>query len=412
MSTLSGLFGCCTVEGAPMRWRKRDMWKAGIAIAGMLLLMVFKVWVPVSAAGAQERVSGFTGTVTATVQATPTVDATVTALNKEKLAQEVQKLKNQNEPDLLGWLRTNAAVFVVVIGGLIGLFRWFGDRRSEREKRDEDRFQAVVADLGSNNIEARVGAAIMLCTFLQPGYERFYRQSFDLAVAHLRLRKPDLEIKDDPEAPVLASLNQALIVVFKAAFPRTREWVKQGSPSSRLQRLKARLKRILRSEKPFEPQYLDASRIRLDNAFLVPSDLERIWMREAFLKGTHLNGDNLNRANLRRADLSGAWLSAAHLNGADLSWANLNGTDLTKADLTEAHLLGADLCKTYLEGVNLSGADLRGVDLSENDRLSGIKLRGAKYNKGMMYERTHGIKPTQWPQGFDPKIAGLICVDC
>src|SRR5258708_36870111 len=120
MSTLSRLFGCCTVEGAPMRWRKRDMWKAGIAIAGMLLLMVFKVWVPVSAAGAQERVSGFNGTVTATVQATPTVDATVTALNKEKLAQEVQKLKNQNEPDLLGWLRTNAAVFVVVIGGLIG----------------------------------------------------------------------------------------------------------------------------------------------------------------------------------------------------------------------------------------------------------------------------------------------------
>ena len=390
-----------------MRWRKRDMWKAGIAIADMLLLMVLMVWVPVSAAGAQERVSGFIGTVTAPVQATPTVDTTVIALNKEKLAQEVQQLKNQNEPDLLGWLRTNAAVFVVVIGGLIGLFRWFGDRRSEREKRDEDRFQAVVADLGSNHIEARVGAAIMLCTFLQPGYERFYRQSFDLAVAHLRLRKPDLEIKDDPEAPVLASLNQALIVVFKAAFPRTREWVKQGSPSSRLQRLKARLKRILRREKPFEPQYLDASRIRLDNAFLVPSDLERIWMREAFLKGTHLNGANLNRANLRRADLSGAWLSEAHLNGADLSWANLNGTDLIKADLTEAHLRGADLCKAYLEGVNLCG-----VDLSENDRLSGINLRGAKYNKEMIYERTHGIKPTQWPQGFDPKIAGLTCVDC
>ena len=39
------------------------------------------------------------------VQETPTVDATVTALNKEKLAQEVQQLKNQNELDPFGWLR-------------------------------------------------------------------------------------------------------------------------------------------------------------------------------------------------------------------------------------------------------------------------------------------------------------------
>ena len=39
------------------------------------------------------------------VQKTPTVDATVTALNKEKLAQEVQQLKNQNELDPFGWLR-------------------------------------------------------------------------------------------------------------------------------------------------------------------------------------------------------------------------------------------------------------------------------------------------------------------
>src|SRR6266480_7764639 len=204
----------------------------------MLLLLVLMVWVPVSAAGAYEEVSGLAAPVTGTVQATPTVDATVAALNKEKLAQEVQQLKNQNEPDFFGWLRTNASILlstlVVVIGGLIGLFRWLGDRRdeqekrredqrseqekraeeqkrwlddrkaererrdeeqqrwlkdqeAEREKRAEERFQSAVTGLGSEREEARIGAAILLRTFLRKGYEQFYIQTFDLAVAYLRL---------------------------------------------------------------------------------------------------------------------------------------------------------------------------------------------------------------------------------
>ncbi len=83
-----------------MCWFKRDTWKTGIAIAGMLLLLVLMVCVPVPAVGAYEVTPGLATPVT--VQATPTIDATVTALNKEKLAQEVQQLKNQNEPDPLG----------------------------------------------------------------------------------------------------------------------------------------------------------------------------------------------------------------------------------------------------------------------------------------------------------------------
>src|ERR1051326_2076041 len=132
-----------------MRWLKKDRWKEGIAIAGVLLLLALIVWVPVPAAGAYEGALGLATPLAGTVQATPTEDATVTELNKEKLDQEIQQLKNQNEqlknqnaPDLFGWLRTNAAVLlstlVVVIGGLIGLFRWLGDRRDEHEKRRGD----------------------------------------------------------------------------------------------------------------------------------------------------------------------------------------------------------------------------------------------------------------------------------
>src|SRR6266581_1156209 len=153
--SLSVIFNHCTVEALRMHWLKRDRWKVHIDVAGMLLLLVLMVWVPGSVAAAQERVSGLVTPVTITVQATPTEDATVTALNKEKLAQEVQQLKNQNGPDLFAWLRMNASIFlstlVVVIGGLIGLGRWLADRRSEREKRAEERFQKVVEGLAGDN---------------------------------------------------------------------------------------------------------------------------------------------------------------------------------------------------------------------------------------------------------------------
>jgi hypothetical protein len=66
-----------------MRGLKRDLWKAGIAIAGMLLFLVLMAWIPASAADAEVRASGFAGPGTVTVQTTPTVDATVTALSKE-----------------------------------------------------------------------------------------------------------------------------------------------------------------------------------------------------------------------------------------------------------------------------------------------------------------------------------------
>src|SRR5947207_11105088 len=177
-----------------MRWPRRDTWKAGLTLASLPLLLVLMVWVSVSA-NAYEGKSGRARSVT--VQTTLTVDvtATITALNEEKLRQEIQQLKNQNEPDLLGWFRMNAAIFlstlVIVIGGLIGLFRWFGDRRGEREKRTEERFQSIVEGLGDEKEGRKVGAAIMLRTFLRPGYKQFYTQTFDLAVAHLRLRKAD-----------------------------------------------------------------------------------------------------------------------------------------------------------------------------------------------------------------------------
>ncbi len=186
-----------------MRWLKRDRWKAGIALTGILLLLVLMVWVPVSAAGTYEEVSGLAATVTGTVQATPTEDATVTALDKEKLAQEIDQLKNQNY-----WAWTTIGPILVGFAGILAALysfitwirnrqdeqkkrgeeqkRWLEDRKDEREKRAEERFQTVATGLGSERKEARIAAATILRTFLRAEYHQFHRQAFDLAVAYLQ----------------------------------------------------------------------------------------------------------------------------------------------------------------------------------------------------------------------------------
>src|SRR2546421_205146 len=128
------MFDHCNVEALLMHWLDRGMWKAGIAIAGILLLLVLMTWIQVSVAGAQEKEM------------------------KDRLDAQEKELK---------------------------------DRQNEREKRAEERFQAAVTGLGDVKEGAKIGAAILLRTFLRPDYKDFYTQTFDLAVANLRLRNVD-----------------------------------------------------------------------------------------------------------------------------------------------------------------------------------------------------------------------------
>ncbi len=130
---LERMFNHGLMEALSMRRLKRDLWKIGIIITGMLLFFVLMMWPQVAAVRPYAAASGLATPGTVTVQVTPTEDATVTALNKEKLAQEVQQLKQQNEPDFLGWLRMNISTLLstvlVVGGGIFGLVRYLAERR-------------------------------------------------------------------------------------------------------------------------------------------------------------------------------------------------------------------------------------------------------------------------------------------
>ncbi len=364
-----------------MRGFTKHLRNVSIASVSILFLLTCLALIPLSAAGAHERTLGVATPTTVTVQVTPTEDATVTALNKEQLIQQVAEQQHTWD----NWLWSNAATFlsgllstlVVVIGVLFGFWQWrvgrndaqkkesddqkavqdkeLEDRKAEREKRAEERFQAAVTGLGDEKEGAQIGAAILLRTFLRPGYEQFYMQTFDLAVANLRL----LRIPQPPEYPTtplpLTTLRQALIVAFRESFPLARD--------------------LLEKNDQYSLPSLDATGIQLDNAYLHSADLKQAWLPQASLRKANLIMANLFRANLVEAnlhlaelfvaDLRAATLFKANLSGAGLSEANLNGAGLSGVDLGEAKLRKTKLRRTDLRKANLSGADLGEADLSE-----------------------------------------------
>ncbi len=296
---------------------------------------------------------------------TPTVtDPTVTALQKEQLVQQVEQLKNEN-----AWYWTNASTFftamTLIIAGIAGGIRWFGDRQAEREKRTEERFQTVVTGLGADTMQARAGAAIMLHTFLQDGYERFYLQAYELAIVHLR--QVDPPGKDPiPSTP----LRDALTTIFKEAYPLARKVVKQDS------------------------RYFNASRVQLDFAYLSGSDLHGIWMPNSTVRQAFLN-----RINLADAILSDCKFAHSELKNANLANAQLRRVDFSHADLSDANLSHTKLRRAMLIDANMKNADFTGAELPQADLtgadLTGSNIEAAASLSGTVLTHVQGLKPEQ-----------------
>lgn len=347
------------------------------------MLLVPMVWVPVSA-NTYEGTSEVT--IAGPVQATPTVDLTVTALLKEQLILQNKQLQQSEDRGFGAWLWNNAAAIVasllstlVLVGGvLIGFWQWRTNRDDTRAKesndrkeaqdrelreRAEERFQTAVAALGSENPATQIGGATLLRSFLHKEdkklYERYYTQIFDLAVSHLRLRHLNPDIPEPLDA-----LTQSLATVFKEVFPLARTWFMQND------------KNLLD---------LDAIGVKLDSAYLARSDLRGVRLPEAYLRGVNFYGAKLSEANLREAKLQYASLADTELIRTNLARSDLRKAVLTGVllDLTGANLDGADLTGANLDGANIGAArslkntDLRGVKGLSKEQLEACRARGA-----------------------------------
>ncbi|SRR5258708_4434468 len=110
------------------------------------------------------------------------------------------------------------------------------------------------------------------------------------------------------------------------------------------------------------------------------------------------------------ADLSDAVFAIANQH-PNLSSISLIFDILYRADLSGVILAEANLSNAYLGGANLSNTNLEGTNLNSAN-LNGTNLQGAIYNSApIQIHNTQGgicltLKATQWPQGFNPKVAG------
>lgn len=373
--------------------RRRVLWRKGnIILVGGVLIFLLMTQVPsVIAAIQPQAASSIQATSTAIILAAPTIDPTITALNKEQLTLQVKQLQQTDDHSFSAWLWMYAATIfsavfstlTVVGGGIFALIRWIDDRNKQRlddaakrkddvAKQEKERFDSLLsisAGLDDENIGKRIGAVLMLNTiFLRPGYEQFASQIFKLAVAHLRLEPPLTDLTQ-PQSP----FSKALIDLFCDSFSIAQKNLLQHA----------------QVDGNIDPailyRELDAGDVKLDKAYLYKVNLRQIWMPEAFLRyaflqSAELSGAELNYAHLMYANLSGADLTNADLSGADLTHADLTNADLSGATLPgailkEALLKGTMLKKTDI-GVNLTGADLTGADLTNAD-LSDADLNGA-----------------------------------
>ena len=353
-------------------------------------------------------------------ESTPSADPTVTALERERLALEVDHLRTENS----WWRKSIDAIvdLISVVGpvgvGLYALYGFFSDReaartqefseaqqrrkdeqekyeqrltaerveaerrrdaeRAEQDRRAQERFLAVVEGLGHADSSRQAGAAVMLRSFLRPGYEDYHLQAFDLAAAYLRLQPPP----PDPGSPPSA-FTSALAAAFKEALPLARAQLREMQQAN------------TREQKPDfrDPNqrghevHLDASRVHLEGTFLHEADLAEVGMLGAYLTQAYLRFSDLSDATLQEADLQWANLNNATLDRTDLRRAKLGnatligaralkGLDLRGAVLSRAKLTGASLWDAQLQGAKLDGAMLRQAHFT-NSNLSNVDLTGA-----------------------------------
>jgi HEAT repeat protein/uncharacterized protein YjbI with pentapeptide repeats len=398
-------------------------------LPGSLLLLLLTIGITVGQNATSLPTSGGAGGP-APASSPEKLDPEKLALEKEKLRLENEKLKIENTNSIRdpkegrAWwnlIFTNLTFLSTVAVGLWALYRYFKGRKAELRNTQEERFEAVVKSLGSEQIEERISASVLLPTFLSPDYARFHEQVFNLAAGHLRAEAMETtpSTTTDIEIVQLASYpTEALTPVLEptpvlkpsiiAPSPLAQGLANVFSKAYRLAR-DARQKQDSADATSITSQFLNAARVRLDGTYLANSDLRDAWLREASFQQANLTGALLTQAILEGSNFSGAVLKEAELVGANLKNVNFSGANLFRAALDGANLEGANfkyaqLPKVTMRGGSSGGADFEeadltdaefeGVDFSSIDSKS-VNLQEASSLQGAVFKNVKGL-----PQGY------------
>ena len=214
-----------------------------------------------------------------------------------------------------------------------------------REGQVSDRYTKAVGQLGSDNLDVRLGGIYAL--------ERITRDSardhpvvMEVLAAFIR------EHSHEPWPP--------------PDHPASREAVPSTRPD-----VQAALTVIGRRDVERDGPWIDLAGARLTRANLRGARLDGATLAGAVLAGADLTGARLNRSSLGGADLAGTRLLAADLTGARLDGASLQGRFPQRrappGSRPHGRARGRALTRANLAGADLEGADVTGVIIDVTD---------------------------------------------
>ena len=268
------------------------------------------------------------------------------------LAMEAESVLGRRTARFLGSL----ALFALVVGVLLALLDWYiapsgADQKKDlvvtlaqilagtallsglyftwrtlqvnREGQITERFTRAIDQLGSNELEIRLGGIYALERIARDS-EQDHWPIMEVLTAYVR-----------QHAPARPEEDQLIAVI------------ERRRPAPDIQAIMAVLRRRTRFWGHGEPERLDLGETHLSGADFTEANLSRANLRKTNLGRAILWGANLSEAYLSEAYLEHAILHDTNLMGATLSSANLTGADLHDANLSGAAVTPEKLEQTY-----------------------------------------------------------------
>jgi len=247
-------------------------------------------------------------------------------------------------------------------------------REAETERRLDENFASVAANLGSPSAAIQASAAVSLLSFLRPGLEAYQRRVFLLVLANLKVDHT-------------REVNKLLVRVFERA---VRLQLRQMSPDERT-------------------LLMDLSDARLDTVDLSGLDLSESDLGFATLQYAKLRGASLFRVrgyhvHLEKASLSGrdTTLEEARLRKAHCLETHFHDANLTSARLEEADLTGAQFYRARLQSAHLDETTLRGTRFDEADLNDAFLRRLKEVDEASLRSLS---RAKNWRKAhFDPQV--------
>lgn len=256
---------------------------------------------------------------------------------------------------------------LTAIGAVLFTARSFEASRlqveTQRETQINDRYYKAVSQLGSENLDIRLGAIYSL-ERLAVDSPRDHWGVFSVLSAFVRTHAP----AGASCAGIAPDIEAASTAIARRGYEEDGEVRTRGE----------------------EIHSVNVAGACLAGVFMVDVTVTNTDFRGADLSGAVIDSSTIVDTRFDSADLRGMVLGDTDVGrtsfeGADLSGAVFDSGELNEVGFRNADLNGASFRSTSLEHVDLSGADLTGVDLS------GVGVAGVKYDDR-----------TVWPVGFTP----------